>query len=128
MLLGPINTGSTTGGAGVSTANATTSIKHEGLVAAVYVKYNGAPPAATTDVTVVTLGTSPNAPALTLLSITDAATDGWFFPRAVQHLNTDASALTTHTFLPISDNVKVTIAGANDGDSADIWIELIPFS
>ncbi len=64
----------------------------------------------------------PNAPALTLLSIADAATDGWFFPRAVEHLNSAGSVLTTHTYLPIMDKVKVTLAQANDGDSVDVWI------
>lgn len=122
MLAGPFNSGVTTGGAGTSTNNQTSTVVLEGLVAAIYVKYNDSPPGATADVTVATLGTSPNAPALTLLSITNAATDGWFFPRAVEHLNSDATALTSHTYLPIMDKVKVTLAQANDGDSVDVWI------
>lgn len=125
MLLGPLSSGSSTGGAGTSTANSTTAIVASGLVAAIYVKYNDSPPAGTTDVTVTTLGTSPSAPALTLLSIANAATDGWFFPRALEHLNSDGSALTTHTYMPLQDKVKVTIAGANDGDSVDVWLVLL---
>lgn len=125
MLLGPLSSGSSTGGAGTSTANSTTAIVASGLVAAIYVKYNDSPPAGTTDVTVTTLGTSPSVPALTLLSIANAATDGWFFPRALEHLNSDGSALTTHTYMPLQDKVKVTIAGANDGDSVDVWLVLL---
>lgn len=125
MLLGPLSSGSSTGGAGTSTANSTTAIVASGLVAAIYVKYNDSPPAGTTDVTVTTLGTSPSAPALTLLSISNAATDGWFFPRALEHLNSDGSALTTHTYMPLQDKVKVTIAQANDGDSVDVWLVLL---
>ncbi len=122
MLAGPFSSGVTTGGAGTSTNNQTSSVILEGMVAAIYVKYNDSPPAGTADVTVATLGTSPNAPALTLLSKANAATDGWFFPRAVEHLNSDGSALTSHTYLPIMDKVKVTLAQANDGDSVDVWI------
>lgn len=125
MLLGPLSSGSSTGGAGTSTANSTTAIVASGLVAAIYVKYNDSPPAGTTDVTVTTLGTSPSAPALTLLSVSNAATDGWFFPRALEHLNSDGSALTTHTYMPLQDKVKVTIAQANDGDSVDVWLVLL---
>lgn len=121
-LIGPINSGVAAGGAGVATNNSTITTTVRGLVAAVYVKYNDSPPAGTTDVTVATLGTSPSAPALTLLSITNAATDGWFFPRAVEHLNSDGTALTSHTYLPVEDRVKVTIAQANNGDSVDVWL------
>lgn len=125
MLAGPFSSGVTTGGAGVSTNNQTSTAILDGLVAAIYVKYNDSPPAGTADVTVATLGTSPNAPALTLLSVSNAATDGWFFPRAVEHLNSDGTALTSHTYLPIMDKVKVTLAQANDGDSVDVWLVLL---
>lgn len=124
MIYGPFSSGVTTGGAGTSTNNNTTPLNINGLLAAVYVQYNDTPPA-TSDVTVVTLGTSPSAPALTLLAVSNAATSGWFFPRAVEHLNTDGSALTTHTYMPLADKVKVTLAQANDGDSVDVWLLVI---
>lgn len=124
MIVGPISSGVTSGGAGVSTNNNTHTVKTMGLVAAIYVQYNDNPPA-TSDVTVATLGTSPSAPALTLLSVSNAATSGWFFPRALEHLNTDGTALTSHTYMPLADKVKVTLAQANDGDSVDVWLLII---
>lgn len=124
MIIGPINSGSATGGAGVATANATTSIDFDGLLMSVYVRYNDSPPA-TTDVTVASGGTSPNAPALTYLSVSNANTDGWFHPRVLENLNTDGTALTTHAVMPVADKVTVTIAQANDGDSVDVWLVVV---
>jgi len=127
QLYGPLNTGAAAGGAGVATANASSTVTLSGLVRAVYVKYNGSPPAGTTDVTIATVGTSPNAPALTILTLTNAATDGWFNVRHQVHDNT-GTALTldgTRTnvdLVPIHDLVKATIAQANNDDSADVWI------
>lgn len=125
MLVGPVSSGVTAGGAGASTATGVTTIQKSGLVSAIYVKYNDSPPGASTDVIVRTKGTSPNAPALTLLSLTNAATDGWFFPRAVEHLNSDGTVLTTHTYMPVADLIEVFVDDANDGDSVDVWLLLL---
>jgi hypothetical protein len=129
FLFGPLNTGQTTGGAGVSTANATSTVVLKGRVSAAYVQYNGSPPAGTTDLTIATLGTSPSPPANTILTITDAATDGWFYPR--HQIHDEAGAGVTYDGTnevyeapPIFDKVKVTIAQANDADSADVWLLL----
>jgi hypothetical protein len=126
-LYGPLNTGSTTGGAGTSTNNATSTIRLCGYVAAVRLRYNGSPPGATTDVTVATAGTT--CPAVTILTITDAATDGWFYPHAVAQTTAGATATFDGTNeiyvkIPIDDFVKITIAQANDADSADVWLLL----
>lgn len=126
-VIGPINTGTTAGGVGVSTANATTSINIIGTITAVYVKYNGSPPAGTTDVTIATQGTSPAPPANTILTLTDAATDGWFYPRHQVHdeagggVTYDATN-EVYEAVQVHDKITVTIAQANDGDSADVWL------
>ena len=125
MIVGPFNSGVAAGGAGAATANSTAAVKVTGTVMGVYVKYNDAPPAATTDVTVATLGTYPSAPARTILAITNAATDGWFYPR-VEVCSTAAAALGEYTLIPIDDKIKVTIAQANDADSAEVWLDIIP--
>jgi len=126
-LIGPINSGAAAGSAGSATANNTTNNLVAGWIEAVYVKYNDSPPAGTTDVTVATAGTSPAPPANTFLTLTDAATDGWFYPRAV--MQTTAGATVTfdgtneiYGRIAIYDKVKVTIAGANAADSADVWL------
>lgn len=128
-LVGPLNTGTTAGGAGVSTANASTTTSVVGLVHSVYVKYNGAPPAGTTDITVKTVGTSPAPPSVTFLTLVNAATDGWFYPRvpAQDNAGTDVTFNGTQEIYikyAVHDLINVTIAQANDGDSADVWFLL----
>src|SRR3972149_6722404 len=88
-LIGPVNSGDTTGGAGVSTSNADTPSPVVGRLLSLYVKYNGTPPA-TADVVIATKGTSPAPPALTILTLTDVQADGWFHPRHQVHGNTGA--------------------------------------
>lgn len=125
---GPINSGAASGGAGTATANAS-SAKLRGKIHAVYVKYNDSPPAGTTDVTVATVGTSPYVPAITILTLANAATDTLKYPRVQVH-GTDGTALTMDGTriltdkIAIDDSVKVTIAQANDADSIDVWLAL----
>lgn len=125
-LFGPLNTGDTTGGAGTSTSNATSSVRICGEVKGVYVRYNGSPPAGSTDLTVATSGTSH--PAVTILTLSNAATDGWHYPRIGVESTAGAAMLyagggtAIPGCIPIADFVKVTIAQANDADSADIWL------
>ena len=127
-LFGPINSGSTTGGAGVSTANASSTVILSGRVQGIYVKHNGSPPAGTTDVTVKTVGTSPYPPTYNLLAIVNAATDGWFYPRVQVHDTAGSAIAAEYTPLVIHDFVNVLIAQANDADSIDVWLLLDDFS
>lgn len=120
-VYGPLNTGVAAGGAGVATNNATSTVDINGAVFGVYIQYNDSPPAGTTDVTIATAGTSPKPPALTLLTVSNAATDGYFYPRVEMQDNT-GSGLSTYDLPLIADKVKVTIAQANNGDSADVWV------
>lgn len=125
-LVGPINSGAAVGGAGVATANADTSNVVAGRVIAVGLVYLDSPPAATTDVTVATKGT--NGPAQTLLSIANAATNGWFYPRigtvspAGAALLYAAGGTAVAEPLAISDVVNVLIAGANAADGVNVWL------
>ena len=123
IFSGPLNTGVAAGGAGVATANATSSHPLHGFIAGVYIRYNDSPPAGTTDVTIATAGNG--SPAYTLLTLTNAATDGLFMVRDNPVDTAGASLATTWENIPIADNVKVTIAQANNSDSVDIWLLLI---
>lgn len=122
-LFGPFNSGVAAGSDGSATNNATSTIVISGEIAAVYVKYNDSPPGATTDVTIAGAGT----PSMPVLTLTDAATDGWFYPKAIAH-DTAGTAVTfdgtneIYTKIPFHDRVKVTIAGANANDNADVWL------
>ena len=106
------------GGNGASTANTTSSNIINGTIRAIHLAYVGSPPAGTTDVTVAGVTT----PAVSLLAITDAATDGWFFPMAQAQITTGASITNQGTPLVINDYVKATIAEANDADGVTVTI------
>ena len=119
-----INSGDTSGGAGVSTANNTSSHVVVGQVCSVGVTYNGSPPAST-DVVVATAGN--NGPALVILTLTNANSDGWFHPR---HKVDDATGsdieyadgYSVYCKVCVADNLKVTVTGANDDDSVDVVV------
>lgn len=124
---GPLNTGSAVGSDGSATASATSSKIIRGRVAAVHIAYVGSPPA-TTDVTIATEGTLRFG-ANTLITVSNNNTDGWYYPRHQVHSNAgvgltlDGTRHATHA-PPILDRVTVTIAGANSGDSATIYLLL----
>ena len=118
---GPFNSGSSTGGAGVSTANQNTSIPLTGLIHGFYVKYNGAPPGATTDVYIATAGVSPHMPSIPLLTITNAATNGLFFVRKQAVDPTGTAIAAWYDEFAIDDYLNVKIDQSNDGTSIDVW-------
>lgn len=121
-----LSTGSTsTGGAGASTATATTTSPIHGTILAVYVQYLGSPPAGTTDITLKTTGTASGAPpTMTILAITNAATDGWFRPRVPEHLSTTGAVIADSYDWPVvMDTLTLLIEGANDGDGVKVWIQ-----
>lgn len=107
-----------TGGAGVATANASTAGIVQGHVVAVYVAYTDTPPA-TTD---VTIEEKTNSPAVSVLVISNAATDGWFYPRAAA-VNQAAAAITNSAErIAVNDYIKATIAQANNADGCVVTI------
>lgn len=85
---------------------------------AVYLDYLDSPPG-TTDVTVAE---ATNSPAMPILTVTDAATAGWFQPLA-QAESTAGAAFTGQAMgIAVNDYVSVTIAQANDGDGVTATI------
>jgi len=124
-LFGPINSGVGAGGAGVATNNATTTTQVVGRVAGVYVRYNHSCPN-TTDVVIKTVGASPAIPSQTFLTLTNKNTDGLFMPRVTPQDadGVDLAALTVLEPVAISDFVNVTMTGANNADSVDVWFLL----
>lgn len=115
-----INTGAAAGGAGAATANADSDIMVRGEILGVYLKYNDSPPAATTDVTLATKGTG--APAFTLLSVVNGATDGYFAPQA-KVVDSDNAAITnSHAPFVVQDVLNLLVAQANDNDSVEAWV------
>lgn len=105
------------GGAGVATATARSTRMIKGLIRAVHLAYLETPPA-TTDVTVA----GATSPAIPILTISNAAADGWFFPmnQADNTVGTDITGMGSP--IAIEDYVDVTIAQANDGDGVTVTI------
>jgi len=124
MRLLTLSSGIAAGADGAGTANQTSSMAVCGEIYAIGITYNDSPPA-TTDVTIATAGT--NALAVTLLTVTSANTNGWFYPRAIIQ-DTAAADVTyegtneVYGKLCIADYVKVTIAEANANDSVTVHL------
>jgi len=95
------------GVAGSATANGQTGVI-SGYVVAVHLEFTTQP--ATADVTIATV----NAPIKTILTITDSATDAWYYPRHLVHGETGTALTGTaggdRTPIPVDDHIKVTIA------------------
>lgn len=126
-LLGPINSGAAVGGDGVATSNGNSSSAISGRILGVYVKYNDSPPAGTTDVVISTKGTSPRPPSNVILTLTNSATAGWFYPRHIVHDEAGTAYKwdgTNEVYepVPVDDFINVAIAQANAGDNVDVWL------
>lgn len=107
------------GGAGVATANAISDDVVEGLIRAVHIAYTDSPPAGTTD---ITIAEANNSPAMPILTVSNAATDGWFYPNA-QADNQAGADITNHGQpIAVADHIKATIAQANNGDGCVVTI------
>ncbi|RJX17538.1 MAG: hypothetical protein C4575_12915 [Desulforudis sp.] len=123
-IAGPFNSGEAVGNNGVATANANSMIRLRGKIMGIYVKYNDSPPAATTDVVIKALGTSPAAPTYNLLALANGATDGWRYPQALIHTVAGVEIAGEYTPLLIDDYINVLIDQANAGDNVDVWLML----
>lgn len=120
MIVGPINSGAAVGGNGVATSNADSNVRVCGYVMSVYVKYNDSPPAGTTDVIVKTKGT--NSPSLTILTLTNGATDGWRHPRLLMDDDAGADLTGVYEAVLIDDYINVKIDQANAADNVDVYL------
>ncbi len=123
-LFGPVNSGVAVGGDGVATANEDSTIVLQGELLAIYLTYNDSPPSGTTDVIISTQGTAPAPASITLLTITNAATNAAFYPRTPAQDATGSDVIYSagneiHVPFPIFDLVNVKIQGANADDSVD---------
>lgn len=118
--IGPLNSGVTAGGAGVSTNNATGTTAITGELLGFYIRFNDSPPAGTTDTTIQLTGGV--LPTRTVLTITNGATDGFYAVRQGAVSVANAAITDSNIEIPcVRDYVKVTLAQANDGDSVDVW-------
>lgn len=117
------STGTTTGGAGASTATGY-SPPIQGEVVAVHVNYVGSPPAGTTD---FTLSDENDPAAESIVTLANQAGDIKLYPRRLIETNAGADITYDGTYIVydryvVHGRLKAVIAQANDGDSAIITV------
>lgn len=106
------------GSAGAAVGSARTTEIVAGRVHAVHLDYSASAPA-TTDVTITEGNESPAVPVLT---VTDNATDGWYWPMA-QAVNGLGAAITGQgAQIVTADYLLVSVAGANAADTVTATI------
>ncbi len=112
---------STTGSAGSATASghAATPI---GQLVALHLNYTSQP--ATTDITV----TAPSNPAaLTILTLSNANTDAWFFPKTQDHDNVGAAITGSYSDPLLHNGVDIAVAqgdAVTDGVIATLYVRV----
>lgn len=93
-----------------------------GEILAIYLKY-AITPNANADVVIATV----NDPPKTILTVTDNATSGWFYPREIID-DTTGTAVTfdgtneMYAPIPVSDYIKATVAQGDSDQTLDVWI------
>jgi hypothetical protein len=117
----PLSTITASGTNGSATGSLTTNETIAGKVIGIHIDY-GAGQASTTDVVVSTVS-----PAVTILTVTDSATDAWYYPRVQVHGST-GSVLTydgtraVSNPIAINDRVTVSVTGANDEKTVQVTL------
>ena len=120
------STGAAAGSAGSATSTGY-STPINGTILAVYVDYQGSPPAGTTD---FTLSDEDDPASTAIVSRTNTATDAMLYPRAAATDNTGTAVTydgTNEIYVPfpVHGRLEATIAGANAADYCDVtvWVE-----
>ena len=124
-MAGPYTSGVAAGSAGSALNNQDTQTILSGKVNSIYVRYVNTPPN-TTDVIIKTKGTAPAAPSLTLLTLTNKNTSGYFRPRVAQQdgVGVDISSGVVFEQMCIEDFVNVSIAQSDPSCYVEVWLFL----
>lgn len=101
-----------TGADGSAAGSGKTVRPVSGLVLAVNLKYTTQP--GTVDVTVAT----QDAPTITPLTVSNANTDKWFFPRQLMGGTNGADLTGVYEPIPVADHLVITVAQGNAGSVA----------
>ena len=116
----PLSTITASGTNGSATGSDTTNETITGKVMGIYIDY-GAGQATTTDVVIATA----SAPVVTILTVTNSATDAWYYPRTQVHgsagsgLTYDGTRVVIEP-MAINDRVSVSVTGANDTKTVQV--------
>lgn len=108
----------TAGSAGSATASGYTAQAVVGNVLSVHVAYGGSP--GTTDIVIQEKNISP---ALPVLTKSNYATDGWFYPRTGLHAVADGSAVTGPVdYVRVADQLSIAITGSDSAKTIVVTI------
>jgi len=124
-MSGPYNSGTPVGANGSALVSTDYTVTINGEVRGIYVRYNGANPPATADLTIKTLGSG--IPSYNLLVITDGNTNGLFLVRkgvvdaAAAALTFDGTRLQTAP-IPVFDGITIALAQGNAANTVDVWL------
>jgi len=105
-----------TGDDGAATGSADSDGPIRGHVYAVHLDY-GSSVTTTTDITL-----SLSSPAVTVMALSDTATDGWYYP-VVEQTGSTGSGTSTYDRLPLSGQMTVEVAESTAGTAvtATVW-------
>ncbi|HNT78806.1 MAG TPA: hypothetical protein PKH77_27695 [Anaerolineae bacterium] len=73
---------------------------------------------------VLSAETTPSGVARTLLTLTDANSDAWYFPRELEHGNNGA-VLSTHTLPVVHGDLKLTITSGGNAKTGGCIVYLL---
>lgn len=110
------------GGAGLATANTTSDAPINGTIKAVHLTYVGSPPAGTTDIVIAGVAS----PATEIITVSNAATSGWFYPMHQAQTSSAGADITNQGSPVVIDdyiNAKISQANNDDGVTAVIIYE-----
>jgi len=100
----------TTGSAGSATGSAVVALPPCELVA-LHLDYNASAPGATTDVTFTAIG--GDQADVTVMTRSNSATDGWFYPKVQKHDSSAAAITGDYADPPIHNNLLIAVAQSN---------------
>jgi hypothetical protein len=96
------------GSAGSATGSTTSERPLNGRVLAVHIDYTSQP--ATADVTIIS-----TQPTQSILTISNANTDAWFYPRVEMDTLTGTAATGVYDAIPVAAYINVAVAGGDPG-------------
>ncbi len=108
-----------------TSGNVTSGSAVMGRILAIYLEYQSGTDAGT-DVTIATAASS-SLPANTILTITDSATSGWYYPRHQVHSNAGAALTLDGTranvdTVPVYDKLKISVAQSTTAKTITAYI------
>lgn len=109
-----------TGSAGSAAGDSTHNLVASGIIRRLHIAY-AASSAATTDVTISVVANG-DIPALTILTVSDNATSGWYVPMHAIHTSAGAAIADQYDLVAICSRLKVAVAQADPDKTVTVTV------